>query len=117
MSFTEKTNYLKDSKEILRNALQDLGADIDAETPFRQYIKDNIIDTIWNNAKKVSAEGSNIVLQGAAAGKLAITPKGNTEQETTNGYNMLPYKNTTQNKKRINFYKQRRWNIFNKWYC
>lgn len=46
MSFTEKTNYLKDSKEILRNALQDLGADIDAETPFRQYIKDNIIDTI-----------------------------------------------------------------------
>ena len=47
MGFIEKTNYLKDSKNILKDALIDLGTDIDSSTPFRQYI--NNIDDIYND--------------------------------------------------------------------
>ena len=96
MEYIEKTDYLKESKEILKDALIDLGANIDSNTPFRQYI--NSIDDIYNDFPKVTEEGSNITLENTRKGKMQIQPMGNTTQnEGVSPDNPQPIKNVTGN--------------------
>ena len=87
MEYIEKTDYLKESKEILKDALIDLGANIDSNTPFRKYI--DSIDDIYNDFPKATEKGSNITLENAKKGKMQIMPIGNTTQDTFTGKNLF----------------------------
>lgn len=84
MGYIEKTDYLKESKDILKDALIDLGVNINSDTPFRQYT--NNIDDIYNAfPKTLYQEGTNITLTNCSSGKIDfennIIGYGNTEQE------------------------------------
>lgn len=85
MGYIEKTDYLKESKDILKDALIDLGADIDSDTPFKQYV--NSIDNIYNDFPKTPyQEGTNITLTNCSLGKIDfennIVGYGNISQES-----------------------------------
>lgn len=101
MGYIEKTDYLKESKEILKDGLIDLGADIDSNTPFRQYI--NNIDDIYHDYPKVIEEGSNITLKNTRKSKMIIQPKGNTTQNSTTGKNLFNINNYIINDSYIGF--------------
>ena len=48
-----------------------------------------ILDTIYNDLPKVTGEGTEVTLTPTRKGRLAITPKGNSTQESTNGYQLF----------------------------
>lgn len=95
---TNKLSYLTETKEKLAEKIIDLGGDITDNTTFREYA--NELQTIYDNADKVSAEGSNIKLQGCNKGKMVLQPKGNTIQnDGASPDNPQTIKNVTGNNK------------------
>ncbi len=86
---TNKLSYLTETKEKLAEKIIDLGGDITEQTTFREYA--NELQTIYDNVDKVSAEGTDIKLQGCNKGKMQIQPIGNTTQNSTTGKNLLVY--------------------------
>ena len=100
MSTANKLTYLNDTKQELKQKINNLGGDITNQTTFRQYA--NQLQTIYDNAPKTSyAEGSNITLSNTLKGKLdyenGIVGIGQTSQTQYNGYNILPnYRPNTQ---------------------
>lgn len=98
---TNKLSYLTETKEKIAEKIIDLGGNITNQTTFRQYA--NELKTLYDNANKVSAEGSNIILENCAKGKMIIQPKGNTElllpDEYQQGEDYQTKKNVTGNNK------------------
>lgn len=98
---TNKLSYLTETKEKIAEKIIDLGGNITNQTTFRQYA--NELKTLYDNADKVSAEGSNIILENCAKGKMIIQPKGNTElllpDEYQQGEDYQTKKNVTGNNK------------------
>ena len=89
MGYIEKTDYLKESKDILTDALIDLGANINSNTSFRQYI--NSIDDIYNAFPKTAyQEGTNITFTNCAQGKIDF-------EKDSNGYYKILKGNTVNN--------------------
>ena len=91
---SQKLEYLNDTKNSLKSAINNLGGAIDSNTTFRAYASE--LDTIYDNLPKVSDTGTNVSLSPTLKGRLGIVPKGNTYQESTTGKNLLPNSTTSQ---------------------
>lgn len=74
-----KLEYLDETKNQIKTALNQFGAGITDETTFREYA--DKIDDIYNNWPKVTGEGTDITLDNTKNGKLSLELNGNTEQD------------------------------------
>lgn len=109
MSTANKLTYLNDTKGLLKQKINNLGGDITDNTTFRQYA--DKLQTIYDNAPKTSyAEGSNITLSNCLKGKLDYEDDkvgyGDTEQYSTQGYNLLPCRGSGVRFEYVNNYYQ-----------
>lgn len=85
-TISEKLTYLNETKQELKQAINNLGGSIDDQTTFRQYAEQ--LQNVYDNLPKTSyAEGSNITLSNTLKGKLDfendIVGYGQTSQEGT----------------------------------
>ena len=78
MSILSKLNYIKVTKEMLRNSLNKFGANLTEASTFRSYA--TFINTLYDNYPKGSSEGTRLTLTGTKEGKLDLTLKGNITQ-------------------------------------
>ena len=76
---SQKLEYLNDTKNSLKSAINNLGGAIDSNTTFRNYA--NVLNDIYSNLPKVSDTGTNVSLSPTLKGRLGIVPKGNTYQD------------------------------------
>ena len=83
----EKLTYLNDTKGLLKDSINSLGGEITSQTTFRQYATE--LDNIYASLPKVSGTGSILSLTPTLKGRLGITPKGDTYQFSTQGYQLL----------------------------
>ena len=88
-TIAEKLSYLNNTKQLLKDGINDLGGNIDDETTFREYV--NNLTEIYNEYPKVSDTGTEINLTNTKQGKLTteLNPS-ETSQESTTGKNILP---------------------------
>ena len=82
-TIAEKLTYLNGTKSELKEAINNLGGNIDSETTFREYVEE--LEGVYDNYPKTSfSEGSNITLSNCNKGKLDfendIVGYGDTEQ-------------------------------------
>lgn len=97
-----KLEYLDETKKEIKNALNtNFNSGITDEDTFRSYV--GKINDIYTNWDKVTGTGTEITLNNTKKGKMALTPKGNTEQTTYTGKNLLPNKVTSQTYKGLTF--------------
>ena len=86
-----KLQYLDTTKGQIKTALNQFNAGITDNDTFRSYV--DKIDDIYDNWEKVTSEGTNITLNNTKKGKLYYENNkvvyGNTEQYSTQGYNLL----------------------------
>lgn len=80
MSILSKLNYIKVTKEMLRNSLNKFGANLTVASTFRSYA--TFINTLYDNYPKGSSEGTKLTLTGTKEGKLDLTLKGNITQNS-----------------------------------
>lgn len=80
MSILSKLNYIKVTKEMLRNSLNKFGANLTEASTFRSYA--TFINTLYDNYPKGSSEGTKLTLTGTKEGKLDLTLKGNITQNS-----------------------------------
>lgn len=80
MSILSKLNYIKVTKEMLRNSLNKFGANLTEASTFRSYA--TFINTLYDNYPKGSSEGTKLILTGTKEGKLDLTLKGNITQNS-----------------------------------
>lgn len=78
MSIISKLNYIKVTKEMLRNSLNKFGANLTLASTFRSYA--TFINTLYNNYPKGSSTGTTLTLSGTKEGKLDLTLLGNITQ-------------------------------------
>ena len=96
MSTANKLTYLNQTKTLLKEAINNLGGDIDNETTFREYAEE--LDTIYSTLPKVIGEGTEVTLTPTLKGKLGIVEKGNSTQEgTPTPTTPIPIKSVTGN--------------------
>lgn len=82
MPTLNKLEYLDETKKEIKNALNtNFNSGITDEDTFRSYV--GKINNIYTNWTKVTGEGTEITLNNTKKGKMALTPKGNTEQNGT----------------------------------
>lgn len=74
MSIISKLNYLKDTKEAIRTALNNLGAELSTSATFRSYA--TFIDTLYEGLPKETASGSIFTINNTKAGKMTVSLKG-----------------------------------------
>lgn len=96
MSTITKLNYLADTKDELKDKLNEHGANITDNDTFRSYV--DKIKGIYNNWPKVTGEGTEITLTPTRKGRMQLDLKGNTEQAQYEGKNLLPYPYTESSK-------------------
>ena len=92
MSTSNKLTYLNETKQELKQAINNLGGSITDETTFRQYA--NQLQNVYDNLPKTEyQEGSNITLSNTLKGKLdfenGIVGFGQASQESTQGYQLI----------------------------
>ena len=92
-TINEKISYLNETKQNLKEAINNLGGEIDNETTFREYAEE--LQDIYDNLPKTSyVEGSNISISNSLKGKVSYEDnkvvKGNTSQNTLTGKNLFP---------------------------
>ena len=88
MSIADKLIYLNTTKEKLKDSINNIGGSITDETTFRAYATE--LDNIYDNLPKTTGEGSNLSLT-TLKGRINVDDiKGDTEQDTYEGYNLLP---------------------------
>lgn len=87
MSTITKLNYLADTKDELKDKLNEHGANITDNDTFRSYV--DKIKGIYNNWPKVTAEGTELSLSPTRKGKMKLDLKGNTEQASYTGKNLF----------------------------
>jgi hypothetical protein len=91
-----KLEYLDETKKEIKNALNtNFNSGITDEDTFRSYVTK--INDIYTNWAKVTGEGTEITLNNTKKGKMALTPKGNTEQTTYTGKNLFYITPQTKN--------------------
>ncbi len=76
-----KLEYLDETKDQIKTALNQFGSGITDEDTFRSYA--DKIDDIYNNWPKVTGEGTDIVLNNTKSALMKIGLNGNTEQDGT----------------------------------
>jgi len=84
MSTSNKLTYLNETKQELKQKINNLGGSIDEQTTFRQYAEQ--LQNVYDNLPKTDyEEGSNITLSNTLKGKLDyennIVGYGDTEQD------------------------------------
>ena len=90
MSTITKLNYLADTKDELKDKLNEHGANITDNDTFRSYV--DKIKGIYNNWPKVTGESTEITLTPTRKGKMQLDLKGNTSQASLpTGYIALDY--------------------------
>ena len=77
----EKIEYLNETKELIKQSLNDLGADIEDSNSFRSYVQK--IKTLYEDWPKITEEGTFLSLNSTQKGKMKIELKGNTSQNGT----------------------------------
>lgn len=82
----QKLSYLQETKNQIKNKIEDLGKDITDETTFREYA--GKLEEIYNDLPKISDTGTEIILTNTKKGRMTVEAKGNTIQETTEGTNL-----------------------------
>lgn len=75
----EKIEYLNETKELIKQSLNDLGADIEDSNSFRSYVQK--INTLYEDWPKITEEGTFLSLNSTQKGKMKIELKGNTLQD------------------------------------
>lgn len=85
-----KTNYLSETKSLIKNELNNIGAGLTNSNTFRSYT--DAIKNIYNNYPKITGEGTSFSLT-TNKGKLTLQPKGNITQYTTTGKNLIDTNN------------------------
>ncbi len=93
----EKLTYLNTTKQEIKDGLNNLGAEITDNDTFRSYA--NALADIYDELPKVTGSGTDLELTPTKKGKLAITSKGNSSQESTTGYNIMNFDVEGQNSK------------------
>ena len=86
MAISDKLEYLNDTKQLLKDKINNLGGSIDDNTTFRQYA--NQLQTIYDNLPKTSyQEGTEVNLGVTSKGKLdyenGVVGIGQSEQDGT----------------------------------
>lgn len=89
----EKINYAINATNDIAEGINNIGGNITQNTELADFRDE--LDRLYNEMPKVTGEGTNIILQDTRRGKIKITPKGNIEQATTKGYNLLNLENFT----------------------
>lgn len=87
MSTITKLNYLADTKDELKDKLNEHGANITNNDTFRSYVSK--INDIYDGWPKVTSENTEITLTPTKKAKMNIGLKGNTSQASTTGINLL----------------------------
>lgn len=112
---SQKLQYLTTTKSNIKDAINLTGANILSEDTFRSYVdklKQGLVDaindggsTIYSNFPKTTGEGTEITLNNIYAAPMRTTLKGNTEQDSYTGINLLtfPYYETTKTINGITF--------------
>lgn len=82
-TIVEKSEYLTETKDKIKESINNIGGSITSETTFREYAQE--LDNIYDNLPKVSGEGTSITLSPTLKGKLdfedGIVGIGDTKQE------------------------------------
>ena len=101
---SEKLTYLNNTKQLLKDKINNLGGSIDEHTTFRQYA--NQLQTIYDNLPKTEyQEGTEVNLGKTIKGKLdfeedngkKVVGIGQSEQDSTNGHQLWqPYSYTKE---------------------
>ena len=110
---SDKLTYLATTKTKIKDAINLGNTNITNET-FRQYenkIKQAMINTmndkwgVWNNFDKVIGTNETLSLNNTEYAPMQVNLKGNTQQNSTTGRNLLsyPYANTTKEESGITF--------------
>lgn len=99
-TISQKLNRVKQTKSKLKDAINIGGGQITDDTIFNNYadeIKDiymdainNGVDNIYNSLPKTTKTGSKIELD-TEEGKMKITLKGDTQQNSTSGINLIHF--------------------------
>ena len=93
MSIANKLTYLEETKGLIKEKLNDLGAEITDDT-FREYVEK--LEEIYRNYPKIIFRGSDITLPIAKKEKIEIFPIGNiTQNEGASPDNPQPIKIVT----------------------
>lgn len=85
-TIAQKLTYLNNTKQLLKQKINNLGGDITNQTTFREYADE--LQDIYDNIPKTTGTGTEVSLN-TIKGKMSIGLKGNTQQDTTNGYQLL----------------------------
>ena len=93
-SVMDKSEYLIETKALIKDSLNNLGAELSGDDTFRSYV--DIIDDLYDEFPKVTDEGTDITLS-THKGKMKIDLKGNTSQQTYTGRNITNFEYKTQN--------------------
>ena len=97
MSTSNKLTYLNETKQELKQAINNIGGEVTDETTFREYVTQ--LENAYDNYPKTSyQEGTEVTLENCNKGKLDFengkVGYGQTSQESTQGYNLAPITNT-----------------------
>lgn len=88
MPTLNKLEYLDETKKQIKSALNtNFNSQITDDDTFRSYVSK--IDNIYTNWPKVTGEGTELTLNNTKKGKMALTPKGNTHQDSYSGINLF----------------------------
>ena len=82
-TFTQKTNYLKETKSMFKDRLNSLGASITSSTTFRNYL--TFLDTLYNKLDQMTIIGLPDSLEGKCEQNGTPTPSSPVPVETTTG--------------------------------
>ena len=86
-TISEKLAYLNETKNQIKNELNDLGAEITSNDTFRSYSQK--IQDLYDDMPKITTTGTNFSISPTKKGKIQLTLKGNTEQTSYTGKNKL----------------------------
>lgn len=88
-SINEKLNYINETKSLIKDKLNNLGSEIEDETTFREYAEK--IEDLYDEWPKISDEDTTITLNNTKKGKMNLQLKGNTNQFTTTGDQLIDF--------------------------
>ena len=88
MSISTRVESIETHLSSDYEGLENIGADLTGINKNILNIR-TILDTIYNDMPKVTGEGTEVTLTPTRKGRLALIPKGNSTQESTNGYNLF----------------------------
>lgn len=89
----DKLDYLSETKGLIKDSLNNLGSEITDDNTFRNYVEK--INQIYNDYPKVTGTGTTFTIANTKKAKMNNTLKGNTEQTTYNGNQLVDFNNMT----------------------